>query len=171
MSEWRDLMCGEPRAADVGKTLTLSGWAARRRDHGGLVFVDLRDRSRCHAARREPRALARPRRRSRRRSATSSSSGRTGEVVARSPETVNPKMDTGEVELQVDELEIVSRSTPLPFQLDDEGVDETLRLRYRWLDLRTERMQRNLELSAKAVARYQDAHGGARLHRHRGRRA
>ena len=60
-----------------------------------------------------------------------------GEVVARSPETVNAAMPTGEVELQVDELEIVSRSTPLPFQLDEEGVDEMLRLRYRWLDLRT----------------------------------
>ena len=53
-------------------------------------------------------------------------------------------MPTGEVELQVDELEIVSRSTPLPFQLDEEGVDETLRLRYRWLDLRRDKLQRNL---------------------------
>ncbi len=76
----------------------------------------------------------------------------TGEVVARSPETVNPKMDTGEVELHVDELEIVSRSTPLPFQLDEENVDELLRLRYRWLDLRTQRMQRNLRLSGTVVS-------------------
>ena len=75
-----------------------------------------------------------------------------GEVVARSPETMNAKMPTGDVELQVDELEIVSRSTPLPFQLDEEGVDETLRLRYRWLDLRTDRMQRNLRLSGAAVS-------------------
>jgi aspartyl-tRNA synthetase len=151
MSEWRDLMCGEPRAEHVGSTLTLSGWAARRRDHGGLVFVDLRDRTgimqlvvnpeRSEAAAEVAKEIRnefvlRAR----------------GEVVARSPETVNPKMGTGEVELQVEELEIVSRSTPLPFQLDDEGVDETLRLRYRWLDLRTDRMQRNLELSAVAVS-------------------
>jgi aspartyl-tRNA synthetase len=61
-------------------------------------------------------------------------------------------MATGEVELLVDELEIVSRSTPLPFQLDEEGVDETLRLRYRWLDLRTDRMQRNLRLSSAVVS-------------------
>ncbi|MEX0850531.1 MAG: aspartate--tRNA ligase, partial [Gaiellaceae bacterium] len=64
----------------------------------------------------------------------------------------NPKMPTGEVELQVDDLTIVSRSTALPFQLDEDGVDETLRLRYRWLDLRTERMQRNLRLRATVVA-------------------
>ena len=74
-----------------------------------------------------------------------------GEVVARSPETVNPRMPTGEVELAVDELEIVSRSTPLPFQLDEENVDETLRLRYRWLDLRREKLQRNLRLRAQMV--------------------
>ena len=60
-------------------------------------------------------------------------------------------MATGGVELQVDELEIVSRSTPLPFQLDEEGVDETLRLRYRWLDLRREKLQRNLRLRAQMV--------------------
>jgi aspartyl-tRNA synthetase len=74
-----------------------------------------------------------------------------GELVARSPETVNPAMPTGEVELQVDTLRIVSRSTPLPFQLDEENVDETLRLRYRWLDLRREKLQRNLRLRAQMV--------------------
>jgi aspartyl-tRNA synthetase len=143
-------MCGEPRAEHVGKTVTLSGWAARRRDHGGLVFVDLRDRSGLMQLvvnpERAPGAaeLAKEIRnefvlRVR------------GEVVARSPETVNAKMPTGEVELQVDELEIVSRSTPLPFQLDEEGVDETLRLRYRWLDLRREKLQRNIRLRAQMV--------------------
>jgi aspartyl-tRNA synthetase len=143
-------MCGEPRLEQVGGMVTLSGWAARRRDHGGLVFVDLRDRSGLMQLvvnpERAPEAaeLAKEIRnefvlRVR------------GEVVARSPETVNAKMPTGEVELQVDELEIVSRSTPLPFQLDEEGVDETLRLRYRWLDLRREKLQRNLRLRAQMV--------------------
>ena len=61
-------------------------------------------------------------------------------------------MATGEIEIQADELEIVSRSTPLPFQLDDEGVDETLRLRYRWLDLRRAQMQRNIRTRAQLVS-------------------
>ena len=74
-------------------------------------------------------------------------------------------MDTGEVELHVDDLEIVSRSTPLPFQLDEENVDELLRLRYRWLDLRTERMQRNLRLSGSRRLGDSPAHGGARVRR------
>ena len=147
---WRDLMCGEPRAEHVGRRLTLAGWAARRRDHGGLVFVDLRDRTGitqlvvnperapgaaevAHDVRNEFVLQA------------------VGELVARSPETVNPGMSTGEVELQVDELRVVSRSTPLPFQLDEESVDETLRLRYRWLDLRREKLQRNLRLRAQMV--------------------
>ena len=143
-------MCGEPRAEHVGQTMTLSGWAARRRDHGGLVFVDLRDRSGLMQLvvnpERAPSAaeLAKEIR-------NEFVLKVTGEVVARSPETVNAKMPTGEVELQVDELEIVSRSTPLPFQLDEEGVDETLRLRYRWLDLRREKLQRNLRLRAQMV--------------------
>ena len=136
---WRDDMCGELRAEHVGRRLTVAGWAARRRDHGGLVFVDLRDRTGILQLvvnpERSPDAaeLAKEIR-------NEFVLRATGEVVARSPETVNPKMATGEVELLVDELEIVSRSTPLPFQLDEAGVDETLRLRYRWLDLRTERM-------------------------------
>ncbi|HEX2345122.1 MAG TPA: aspartate--tRNA ligase [Gaiellaceae bacterium] len=148
---WRDVMCGDPRAEDVGRTLTLAGWAARRRDHGGLVFIDLRDRSGLMQLvvnpERAPVAaeLAKEIR-------NEFVLRATGQVVARAPETVNRKMPTGEVELQVDELEIVSRSTPLPFQLDEEGVDETLRLRYRWLDLRREKLQRNIALRARLVS-------------------
>ncbi|MDQ3672144.1 MAG: aspartate--tRNA ligase, partial [Actinomycetota bacterium] len=148
---WRDAMCGELRAGDVGRAVTLAGWVSRRRDHGGLVFVDLRD----------PTGLMQLVIHPERASAAAEYAKEirnefvlqvTGDVVARSSETVNPKMATGEIELQVDELEIVSRSTPLPFQLDEAGVDETLRLRYRWLDLRTERMQRNMRLAAVVVA-------------------
>jgi aspartyl-tRNA synthetase len=75
-----------------------------------------------------------------------------GEVVKRSPETVNPNMKTGEIEIQVDELTVLSRSAPLPFQLDEEGVDETLRIRYRWLDLRREKMQRNIRTRAQLLS-------------------
>ncbi len=148
---WRDLMCGEPRTEHVGRPLTLAGWSARRRDHGGLVFIDLRDRTGLMQLvvnpERSPAAaeLAKEIRNEFVLQAT-------GEVVARSPETVNPKMETGEVELHVDELTIVSRSTPLPFQLDEKGVDETLRLRYRWLDLRREKLQRNMLLRARLVS-------------------
>jgi aspartyl-tRNA synthetase len=148
---WRDVLCGDPRAEDVGRTLTMAGWAARRRDHGGLVFVDLRDHTGLMQLVINPErspAAAEVAREIRNEFVLQAR----GEVVARSPETVNPKMATGEVELHVDELDIVSRSTPLPFQLDDEGVEETLRLQYRWLDLRTERMQRNMRQRATVVA-------------------
>src|SRR5439155_14608779 len=74
-----------------------------------------------------------------------------GEVVRRAPQTVNPNIPTGELEVQVDTLRILSRSDPLPFQIGDD-VDEVLRLRYRWLDLRSDRMQRNLRLSHTIVA-------------------
>ena len=149
--KWRDIMCGEPRAEHVGSTVTVAGWAARRRDHGGLVFVDLRDDSGLLQLvvnpERSPKAaeVAKEIRNEYVLRAT-------GAVVARSAETVNPKMATGAIEIQVDELEIVSRSTPLPFQLDEEGVDETLRLRYRWLDLRRDRLHRNLTLRARLVS-------------------
>ena len=144
-------MCGDPRPEHVGESLTLAGWADTRRDHGGLVFVDLRDHTGVTQLvinpERSPRAaeLAKEIRnefvlRAR------------GEVVARSAETINPAMATGAVDIQVDELEIVSRSTPLPFQLDEEGVDENLRLRYRWLDLRTPRMQQNMRLSHTVIS-------------------
>jgi aspartyl-tRNA synthetase len=148
---WRDVTCGEPRADHVGRTLTLAGWVARRRDHGGLIFVDLRDHTGLTQLVLNPErapAAAELAKEIRNEFVLRA----TGEVLARSPETVNPKMATGEVELQVDELEIVSRSTPLPFQLDEANVDEVLRLRFRWLDLRTDRMQRNLRLSGTVVS-------------------
>jgi aspartyl-tRNA synthetase len=151
MNRWRDLYCGEVNPERVGEALSVSGWVARRRDHGGLIFIDLRDHTGivqlvinperapeaakvAHDIRSEFVVHAR------------------GEVVRRAPEAVNPNVPTGEVEIQVDELEIVARSEPLPFQLDDEGVDEPVRLRYRYLDLRRDRMQRNLRLSATVIA-------------------
>jgi aspartyl-tRNA synthetase len=151
VSSWRDVKASALRAADEGRTVTVAGWVARRRDHGGLVFVDLRDdggvlqvvvnpanapdaADTAHELRNEFVVQAR------------------GEVVRRAPETVNPAMETGEIELQASELTILSRSTPLPFQLDEEGVDETLRLRYRWLDLRRDKMQRNIRLRAKLIS-------------------
>jgi aspartyl-tRNA synthetase len=151
VNEWRDLYCGEVSAANVGQRMTLSGWVARRRDHGGLVFIDLRDHTGicqvvlnperapdaaavAHDVRNEFVVRAR------------------GEVVRRAPDAVNPNLPTGEVEVQADELEIVSRSDPLPFQLDEENVDEAVRLRYRYLDLRRDRMQRNLRVSHTVIA-------------------
>jgi aspartyl-tRNA synthetase len=151
MSTWRDLRGSTLTTDHVGRTVTLAGWVARRRDHGGLVFVDLRDEggvlqlvvnpehapgaaAAAHELRNEFVIQAR------------------GEVVKRAPETVNPNMATGEIEVQVTDLSVLSRSTPLPFQLDEEGVDETLRIRYRWLDLRRERLQRNIRTRAQLTS-------------------
>src|SRR5579884_252958 len=147
---WRNAMCGELRAEDAGRLVTLAGWADARRDHGGLVFVDLRDHTGKVQLVVNPGHSA---------AAAETAHGirnefvlqATGEVVARAPELANPNLPTGRVEVQVDELRILSRSTPLPFQLDEENVDETLRLRYRWLDLRRERLQRNIRLRGQMV--------------------
>ena len=149
--KWRDLMCGEVRPEHVGQRLTLAGWTDGRRDHGGLVFVDLRDKTGiCQLVVNPERAPE---------TAQVAHDIRNefvlraeGEVVRRAPEAVNPDLPTGEVELQVDSLEILARSTTLPFQLEEEGVDETLRLRYRWLDLRRPKMQRNIALRARLVS-------------------
>ena len=148
---WRDRYAGALRTDDIGERLTLAGWVARRRDHGGLIFVDLRDHTGLTQLvinpERSPEA-ARTAHDIRNEFVLRA----TGEVVARAPEAVNPNLPTGEVEVQVDELEIVSRSTPLPFQLDEENVDETLRYRYRWLDLRRDRLQRNIRTRAQLVS-------------------
>jgi aspartyl-tRNA synthetase len=151
MNEWRDAYCGEISAAHVGQRLTLAGWVARRRDLGGLVFIDLRDHTGITQLVVNPeRAPA---------AATIAHDVRNefvvraeGDVVRRAPETVNRNIPTGEIELQVDSVEIVSRSEPLPFQLDEDNVEEIVRLKYRYLDLRRERMQRNLRVSAVVIS-------------------
>jgi len=143
-------MCGELRPEHVGSRKTLAGWAARRRDHGGLVFVDLRDRTGITQLVINPErapAAAELAREIRNEFVLQAE----GEVVARATDAVNPNLPTGAVEIQVETLRIVSRSTPLPFQLDEENVDETLRLRYRWLDLRRDKLQRNIRLRAQMV--------------------
>ena len=147
---WRTHEAGELRNEQVGEMVTLAGWVNTRRDHGGLVFIDLRDESGiCQLVvnpERAPEAHA------------STHDVRNefvlraeGEVALRAPEAVNPDLPTGEVELQVDELQVVSTSTPLPFQLDDENVDDNVRMKYRWLDLRRPKLQRNIRLRGKMV--------------------
>ena len=148
---WRDLYCGEPRSDHIGKRVTVAGWADTRRDHGGLVFIDLRD----HTGKLQ--LVVNPER-----AADAAEIAREvrnefvlqaeGEIVARAPDAVNPNLPTGDVEIQVDRLSILSRSTPLPFQLDEENVDETLRIKYRWLDFRRDHMQRNFRLQHTAIA-------------------
>jgi aspartyl-tRNA synthetase len=152
---WRDLYAGDLRPEHIGRRVTVAGWAARRRDHGGLVFVDLRDEGGIAQLVINPERAAE--------AAQIAHEVRTesvlqaeGEVVARAPEAVNPTLPTGEIEVQIDRLEILSRSTPLPFQLDEENVDETLRFRYRWIDLRRDRLQRNIRTRAQAVSIIRD---------------
>jgi len=152
---WRDIHCGDVRKEHVGKRLTVAGWVDTRRDHGGLVFVDLRDHTgKLQLVVKETDAVKELR--------NEFVVQAEGEVVAREPAAVNPNLPTGEVEIQIDTIRVLSRSTPLPFQLDEEHVEETLRLRYRWLDMRREKMQSNLRLHHTAVAairRAMDAEG------------
>jgi aspartyl-tRNA synthetase len=159
VSSWRDTTCGALRVGDAGKRVTVAGWADTRRDHGGLVFVDLRDYSgKVQLVINPERAPA---------AAVVAHEIRNefvlqaeGEVTPRAQDAVNPNILTGEIEIQVDTLTIVSRSEPLPFQIDEENVDEVLRLRYRYLDMRSERMQRNLRLNhtvINAIRREMDA--------------
>ncbi|OGB97178.1 aspartate--tRNA ligase [candidate division TM6 bacterium RIFCSPHIGHO2_12_FULL_36_22] len=132
----RSLGCGEINKENLGKKINLVGWVNTRRDHGGLIFVDLRDRSGIMQIVfnpekvKEAHELAHSLR-------SEFVIGVTGTVVERTPETVNQNMPTGRYELQVDELEIMNKAKGLPFMLDEaENVDEELRLKYRYLDLR-----------------------------------
>jgi aspartyl-tRNA synthetase len=139
---FRTRLAGELRAADAGQRVTVAGWVARRRDHGRLVFVDLRDRAgivqlvldpdqqQAHAAGHELR--------------NEFVVQAEGTVTPRSADTVNPKLPTGQVEIRVDRLEVLSRAAVLPFQLDDDNVDEALRMHHRYLDLRRDQMRRNI---------------------------
>jgi aspartyl-tRNA synthetase len=156
----RSHYCGALRASLIGETVTLCGWAHRRRDHGGVIFVDLRDREGLaqvvfNPDRKEAFAIAE-------RVRAEFVLKITGKVRARPAGTVNPELPTGEVEVLVHEVEILNASATPPFQIDDDNLAENTRLEHRVLDLRREPMQRNLRLrhrAASATRRFLDQHG------------
>jgi len=150
----------ELSAALIGKRVSIAGWAHRRRDHGGVIFIDLRDREGlaqvvCDPDRAEAfKAADRVR--------SEFVLRVTGLVRARPAGTTNPNLKSGEVEVLAHEVEILNPSAPPPFQIDEDNLSEQVRLEHRVLDLRREPMQRNLRLRhavARAARGFLDAHG------------
>jgi aspartyl-tRNA synthetase len=149
---YRDTWCGNVLPERVGESLRVAGWVHRRRDHGGLVFVDLRDRTGIVQVVFNPEHAP---------AAHAAAHGLRGEwvisvrgeVVRRSEETVNSALPTGAVEIRVDELTVLAEAATPPFPVDDEAppVEESLRLRHRYIDLRREAMQRALELRHRII--------------------
>jgi aspartyl-tRNA synthetase len=152
--------CGELNAALIGQRVTIAGWAHRRRDHGGVIFIDLRDREGlaqvvCDPDRQEAFARAD-------RVRSEFVLQVTGLVRARPAGTVNPNLRSGEIEVLAHEVEILNPSAPPPFQLDDDNLSESVRLEHRILDLRREQMQKNLRLrhaASRAARAFLDGHG------------
>ncbi len=150
MHSYRTHTCAELRDSDVGKTVRLSGWVHRKRDHGNLLFVDLRDHygiTQCvietdvpifkqvEAARSESVITV------------------TGKVVARSEETVNPNLPTGKVEIDIEDFALQSAAEDLPMPVfGEQEYPEDIRLRHRYLDLRRERLHNNIVLRSKVIA-------------------
>ena len=146
--------CGNLRSTHLGETLTLCGWVDRRRDHGGVIFLDLRDRTGIVQIVSDPERTA---------DSYKAAEGLrneyvvkiTGRVSQRPPESLNPKLATGEIEIYADHIELLNGlGKQLPFQIsasETETVREDLRLKYRYLDLRRERMTRNLQLRHQVV--------------------
>jgi aspartyl-tRNA synthetase len=150
LGSWkRTHCCGDLTGQDIGRGVILMGWALRRRDHGGLIFIDLRDREGIAQIVFDPEICAQAH--------AVAESVRSefvlavkGTVIARPEGTVNPGMKTGEVEIRVEECKLLNRSKPLPFMLDEHSdINENLRLKYRYLDLRRPQLQHNLILRSK----------------------
>lgn len=150
LGSWkRTHYCGDLKAEHIGSEVILMGWALRRRDHGGLIFIDLRDREGIAQVVFDPEvntaahAIAESVR-------SEFVLAVKGKVIPRPDGTVNPNMKTGEVEIQVLECKLLNRSKPLPFMLDEHNdVNENIRLKYRYLDLRRPQLQNNLILRSK----------------------
>ena len=150
MHAYRTHTCGALHAADAGHPARLSGWVHAKRDHGGLLFIDLRDHygiTQCVFPAGSPAFAAadavRP----------ESVITVTGEVVEREPGTVNPRLPTGEIELRVADLVVQSAAEVLPMQVaGDERFPEDIRLKYRFIDLRREKLHRNIMLRAGVIA-------------------
>ncbi|MEE0458573.1 MAG: aspartate--tRNA ligase, partial [Anaerovibrio sp.] len=155
--------CGELRADHVGSEVVLCGWVSRRRDHGGLIFVDLRDRSGLVQVVIDEAAIGEEAFHKAETIRNEFVVAVRGNVRARSQETVNPNMETGMIEIVVEELRILNSAKTPPFYIQDGiEVDEMLRLKYRYLDLRRPEMQRNLMLRhrvTKIMRDYFDRNG------------
>jgi len=159
---YRTHWCGEIGLESVDQDVRVAGWVHRRRDHGGLIFIDLRDRSGLLQLVFDPQVDAQAH------DGAEKLRGEfvvsvAGKVVPRAEDQVNPNLATGAVEVSVSGVQVLARSETPPFFPEDRvDVDETLRLRYRYIDLRRERMQRNLILRDRAVQsarRYLEAGG------------
>ncbi len=150
MHPYRTHSCGALRVTDVGATTRISGWVHRKRDHGNLLFVDLRDHfgvTQCVVDSDNPHFVALEGLR------VESVVTITGHVVARSAETVNPKLATGDVEVRVEALTVQSRADLLPLQVNSEtDAAEEIRLRYRFLDLRRDKIHRNILLRSAVIS-------------------
>ncbi len=154
----RSHYCGQVDARSVGQIIEVAGWVHRRRDHGGIIFIDLRDREGLLQIVFDPDAAALFKDAERLRNEFVIRVE--GRVRARPAGTVNPHLASGQVEVLAEALEVLNRCEPLPFQLD-ETVSEEVRLRYRYLDLRREVMNRRLRLRhriTRAMRGYLDAH-------------
>ncbi|MFD8534783.1 aspartate--tRNA ligase [Streptomyces rubrogriseus] len=150
MHRYRSHTCGELRSSDVGTDVRLSGWLHNRRDLGGILFIDLRDHHGITQLVARPgteayEALDK---------LTKESTVRVdGKVVSRGADNINPDLPTGEVEVEVGEVELLGAAQPLPFTINTEdGVNEERRLEYRFLDLRRERMHRNIMLRTSVIS-------------------
>ncbi|NQV22198.1 MAG: aspartate--tRNA ligase [Rhodospirillales bacterium] len=150
MHIYRTHTCGELREGDVGTTVRLSGWVHRKRDHGQLCFVDLRDHygiTQCVVETGEPGFEALDGARS------ESVVTVTGKVVPRSEETINVSLDTGHMEIRIEELTVLSAAPDLPLPVfGEQEYPEDIRLRYRFLDLRREKMHQNMVLRSAVIS-------------------
>ncbi|CAM5517899.1 aspartate--tRNA ligase [Streptomyces avidinii] len=150
MHRYRSHTCGELRASDVASDVRLSGWLHNRRDLGGILFIDLRDHYGITQLVARPGTAANE--------ALSTVTKETvvridGKVVSRGADNVNPELSTGDIEIEVSAVEVLGASAPLPFTINtDDGVNEERRLEYRFLDLRRERMHRNIMLRSAVIA-------------------
>jgi len=147
MGSWKKTnSCGELRKNDIGKEVILMGWAQSRRDHGGLIFIDLRDREGISQIVFDPKDSSEAHKKAHRIKNEYVLAVK-GKVVSRLAGSKNPNMSTGEIEIKAKQVKILNVSDTLPFNINDKiEINDNLRLKYRYLDLRQSKMQRNLRL-------------------------
>lgn len=150
--QYRTLRCGEPRAANVGQNVTLSGWIFRRRDHGGVVFIDLRDTTGITQIVFKPDTLGNEVIDAITHTGQESVIKVTGKIIARGEGLTNPNLPTGEIEVDVAGYELLGKADPLPYSLVDDSVPEELKLTYRFLDLRREDVSNTIKLRSNVIA-------------------